>query len=58
MCNHAYRGVDGPAFDKILLTKVRVNEVNTPAAENVARVKNVTSTLRTRRMGSRRRFPI
>ena len=56
MCNHAYRGVDGPAFDKILLTKVRVNEVNTPAAENVARVKNVTSTLRTRRMGSS--FPI
>ena len=42
-CNHTYRGVDGPALDEILFTKIRVNEVSTPAAENVAGVEGETS---------------
>ena len=32
-------------MDDVLFTKIRVNEVNTPAAENVAGVEGVTSTL-------------
>ena len=44
-CDHTYRGVDGPALDDILLTKIGVNGVSAPAAENVAGVECVTSTL-------------
>ena len=44
-CNDTYRGVDGPVLDEILFTKIRVNEVSTPAAENAAGVESVTSTL-------------
>ena len=44
-CNQTYRGVDGPALDEILFAKIRVNEVSSPTAENVARVEGVTSTL-------------
>ena len=36
-CNHTYRGVDGPALDEIIFTKIRVNEVTTPAAEKRGR---------------------
>ena len=43
-CNHTYRGVDGPALDEILFTKIRVNEVSTTASENVAGVESVAST--------------
>ena len=44
-CNHTYQGVDGPTLDDIILTKIRANEVIPPAAENVAGVESVTSTL-------------
>ena len=37
--------MDGPALGYIFFTKIRVNKVNTPEAENVAGVESVTSTL-------------
>ena len=40
-----YRGVEGPALDNILYTNIGVNELTTPAAENVASVESVKSTL-------------
>ena len=43
--NRTHRGVDEPSLDEILYTKIRVNEANAPAAENVSGVDSVTSTL-------------
>ena len=37
--------MDGPTLDGIIFTKISVNEVTTPAPENVAEVESVTSTL-------------
>ena len=37
--------MDESTLDEILFTKIRVNEVNKPEAENVAKVESVMSTL-------------
>ena len=37
--------MDEPTLDKVLFTKIRVNEVNKPEADNVAGVECVSSTL-------------
>ena len=42
-CRLTYRGVAEPALDDILFMDICVNEVSTPAAENVAGVEGETS---------------